>query len=311
MPVLYDDATQVENKPTNGPLSELEAYSDGVTLFFPEDLPTLDHWVAFRIAKDVKFRRDEVRKEDTEMTIILPMPQNIGTGYAAEYSNPALGPLGGFGAGLGSFARAQSGQDPSDIAEAIVNKVNSTPIQDLVSKTKYGLLNLAAQGAAEGAGALVGGLLGGLGGLGLGAAAGGAVTGALAGAGIAANPGIATLFTGVNFRTHRFSYRFVPRSKAESDKLKEIIFNFKFAMMPDYLGENHFFDYPNQFDIEFHYPKYLFDIGASVLTSFDVNYSTEGGSYFFDNEGAPVSVTIDMSFQELTIITKDKIREFK
>lgn len=309
MPVLYDDPT--ETNETTGPLSELEAYSAGLTAFFPEELPTLDHWVAFRIAKDIKFRRDEVRKEDTEVTVFLPMPSNIATAYNAEYSNPALGPAGGLGGAAGEFARSIGSGSAEDISTSIANKIKSLDPEALSASVKSGLANILSTAIESNIGSLaalaVGGPLAGV------AAAGatGVYQGALAGAGIATNPGLATLFTGTSFRTHSFSYKFVPRSTFESEKLKEIILHFKYAMAPDYLAENHFFDYPNQFDIEFHYPKFLFDIGASVLTSFTVDYSTENGSYFLDNEGAPVSVTISMTFQELTIITKDKIREFR
>jgi hypothetical protein len=78
-------------------------------------------------------------------------------------------------------------------------------------------------------------------------------------------------------------------------------------MAPGYAAEGHFFTYPEQFDIEFHYPNYLFDIGASVMTDFSVNYHSEGGSYYFDETNAPVSVTLSMTFQELTVNTKGNI----
>lgn len=297
----------LELKPVEGALAELESAKAGLTLFFPDELPSIRHWVAFRIAKNNKFRRDEVSKEDTESTIFLPMPQNIATGYAAEYSNPGVGPFGALGATIGANIRNASNQDPQQIADSLVATAKGLDYQGLLDSTKYGLLNILAQGASEGAAAIAGAVAGGIPGAGVGAAAGGVVQGALAGAGIAANPGLATLFTGVNFRTHQFSYKFVPKSEAESLKLRGVIKLLKLAMSPSYLGENHFFDYPNQFDIEFHYPDYLFDIGASVLTGFDVNYSTEGGSYF-NKDNSPVSVTMNMTFQELAIVTKQNIK---
>jgi hypothetical protein len=70
-----------------------------------------------------------------------------------------------------------------------------------------------------------------------------------------------------------------------------------------------FFDYPDEFIISF--PKnesFLFKIGTSVLTDFTVNYTPDGGSYFHEN-GAPVSVSMSLSFTELDVITKDKIAQ--
>jgi len=293
-----------------GALAELEEVTGGEQFYFPSELPSIRHWVAFRIAKNNKFRRDEVTKEDTETTIFLPVPQNIATGYSAEYSNPGLGPFGAAGAAFGARARDVSGLDAEGIANALASDIRAgaTNIDALKDQVKFGLLNILASGATEGVGALVGAATGGIFGAGAGAAAGGAAQGALAGAGIAVNPGLATLFTGVNFRTHSFSYKFIPKSSEESTELYLIINRFKSAMAPSYLGENHFFDYPNQFDIEFHYPEYLFDIGASVMTGFDVNYSTENGSYF-NKDNSPVSVTLSMTFQELTVVTKENIRD--
>ena len=92
----------LENRPPEGKLSDLEEVAGGDLYYFPQDLPSLDHWVAFRISKDVKFRRQEVRKQDTQATIILPMPSSLGTQYNAGYNVEAVGPLGDFGAGLGS-----------------------------------------------------------------------------------------------------------------------------------------------------------------------------------------------------------------
>ena len=129
----------------------------------------------------------------------------------------------------------------------------------------------------------------------------------MAAAGVARNPHMATLFTGVDFRSHSFEYKFIPKSKQESDILADIIYRLKYHMAPSYAAEGHFFNYPEQFDIEFANKKYLFDIGASVLSAFNVSYSGEGSSYFFNNEGAPVSVSLSMTFQELTINTKENI----
>lgn len=306
--IFSQSESPLKIRQAQGALAELEEATGGEQLYFPSELPSVRHWVAFRIAENNKFRRDEVTKEETVTTIFLPVPQTISTGYAAEYSNPAVGPFGAAGAAIGASAREFGGMDPQSIADALEFELKNADLNSIKDKVKFGLLNILAQGASEGVGALVGAATGGIFGAGAGAAAGGAAQGALAGAGIAANPGLATLFTGVGFRTHQFSYKFVPKSSEESTEIYLIINRFKSAMSPSYLGENHFFEYPNQFDIEFHYPEYLFDIGASVLTSFDVNYSTEGGSYF-NKDNSPVSVTMNMTFQELTIVTKENIRD--
>ena len=73
-------------------------------------------------------------------------------------------------------------------------------------------------------------------------------------------------------------------------------------------------EHPELFDIDFHYNKYLFDIAASHLVSFDVDYHGEGTPSYFGPQGtdditdvAPTSVTVSMTFQETTITTKEEI----
>ena len=69
-----------------------------------------------------------------------------------------------------------------------------------------------------------------------------------------------------------------------------------------------FFQYPDEFLITFPSDQFLFKIGTSVLTSFTVDYTPDGGSYFHVN-GAPVSVAMSLQFTELDILTKTEIGE--
>jgi len=259
-----------------GKLSELESERGfrGQLSYFPQNVESLNYWVAFRIAKDNKFRRDRVSKRQTEATIVLPMPENIQTGYNAQYANPGIGPFGAAGAALGE--NIAIGQD---VGASLSSALTNQTLEDLKSNLKSGLTNIFAGVASSELSALAGGLIGGAPGLAIGAGVGGAVQGALAGAGVALNPGLATLFEGTNFRTHSFNYKFIPRNEKEQEDLRFIVKQFKRAMSPELISEDHFFRYPNQFDIDFHFPKFYFDIGASVLTGFDVNYSTEGRNF--------------------------------
>jgi len=296
----------LENRPAQGKLSDLEEIAGGQLYYFPQDLPSLDHWVGFRISKDVQFRRDDVRKEETQATVILPMPSNLGTQYNSQYSAESIGPLGDFAAQTGANVRktAQGNMSGQQFVSSLVDSFTGPGAKQAVAG---GLANLGVQAAEEGIGTLAALATGGLGAGVAAAAATQAFKAGLAGAGIARNPHLATLFTGVNFRSHSFEYKFVPRSRFESNRLRYIIQQFKYHMAPNYDESGHFFVYPEQFDIEFHYPNYLFDIGASVLTDFSVNYHGEGASYYFDETNAPVSVSLSMTFQELTINTKQNI----
>ena len=125
----------------------------------------------------------------------------------------------------------------------------------------------------------------------------------------ARNPHIANVFTGVNFRQHSFEYKLIAKNKKESDAIRDLIHNFKYHMAPDYRASDHVFTYPSKFQILLRAGDYLFKIGDSVLTTFDVNYNGEGAPYFFEDTNAPYSVSIVMTFIEDTIVTKREIRQ--
>ena len=101
----------------------------------------------------------------------------------------------------------------------------------------------------------------------------------------------------------------IAKNKKESDTIRDMIFSFKKAMAPSYTLGDHVFQYPDQFDITLAAGNYLFKFGRSVLTQFDVNYTGEGTPAFFEETGAPYSVTLSMSFQETEIVTKREINQ--
>ena len=71
-----------------------------------------------------------------------------------------------------------------------------------------------------------------------------------------------------------------------------------------------FFNYPDEFEIDFSQPdpdvNYLFNIGNSVLSSFNINYQPDGGSHYHVN-GAPVSLGLSLNFTEIEYNTKEEI----
>ena len=272
-----------------GPTDKLNNPTAYPTLIYPNDIGDLGHYVMFRVSKEYKFRSQQISAKNTLAGICLPVPQNLQTGYNANYANEDLGALGSTAA---------------DIAQG-------KSLRDITGKEA---IDAAAQGALKMAGSeaapLIAGLLGGAGGFGAALGIGGvvpAVTGAL---GIAVNPHQALLFQGTQFRTHSFSYKFMPRSREEAETLQKIIKLFKFHMAPELRNSNHFFEYPEQFDIDFKHKDVLFDIGTSVLTGFTVDYHGEGTPSYhgLNDDVQPTSFNINMEFQEVTITTKQNIK---
>jgi hypothetical protein len=306
--------------------TSLSGLSGTNNLVFPDNLNQIDHWMVFRVNKPELRRKADFETANDIARIFLPLPDNLGTQYSQSYSNEAIG--------LAGVAGAQSGTDMMNVIDnskdfkSFVNNVGAagTAIKDGFKGGTgyYGAQALSEAGTAVGAaiGGSIGGTIGAIGG-GIGGTIGGQfVKGAIAGQGVAINPFMATLYTAPEMRTHQFSWKLVPKNPKESTRLKDIIEAFKFHSAPDMTGTNStFFQYPEQFDIDFHYDEYLYNIAPSVCTSFEVNYHGEGRAMYHEiSQGdetagtqttkAPVSVTINATFQEVAIITKKEISQF-
>ena len=113
-----------------------------------------------------------------------------------------------------------------------------------------------------------------------------------------------------------------PKNFRESITIQRIIAFFKFYSAPRFKFSNHFFDYPDQFKLQFRHPEFLFSFGDCVLTNFSVDYHGEGTPIYYDASGmsgaavptkrtlkAPAVVKISTEWQETTIVTKDVLEK--
>lgn len=312
-----------------GPLVKLEASPTYNISKFPDDIADTPYFIVFRsvnnfnvgnflgknifkktpiVGNVLKFGKVGFQASLPNKGFALPIPSNLVTSYNARYANEGLGPIGDIGRRIGQGVESPSGFNASAIQESITNAVSQANLQADDLTGSAGSLAIGAVEGGAAAAAIASKLLGG-GNLGAAGAAGltQGLRGALVGAGIARNPHLATVFTGVDFKTHQFSYKLIAKNKSESDTLRNMIRSFKYAMAPQYAVGDHIFRYPNQFDITLAAGEYLFKFGRSVLTQFDVNYNGEGTPAFFEESGAPYSVTLNMSFQETSIVTKREI----
>jgi len=126
------------------------------------------------------------------------------------------------------------------------------------------------------------------------------------------NPFRETLFESVDYRTFQFSYRFLPKTKIETDKIQAIIKTFKKHMHPELTQQKLFYIYPSEFDIKYFYKndenRYLHKFARCALTDMVVDY---GGDQFvtFDG-GAPVEIGMTLKFQELEQMTSKGITDY-
>lgn len=131
--------------------------------------------------------------------------------------------------------------------------------------------------------------------------------------GLAANPKKEQIFKGVHFRTFSFEYKFFPRSSTEAKKVMKIIQTFKYHMHPEFKDANNFvYIYPSEFDI-FYYAGGKENLNlhrhtSCVLTDMSINYTPNGMFNTFD-DGMPTQIDITLSFRELALLTKDKVKD--
>jgi hypothetical protein len=262
-------------------------------LSFPSDIS--DNYVTFSPKQRGKSKKLTPTGGPGGGGITLPIPSNMSTGYNAQYdTGTGIGVLGNFAKDVASGAQQFSGEAAGQAAVEQLKAIGLSASPEVAAMLGAGAAGMVGMGAL---------------GAGVGAALGGAARGAAVGLGIAVNPHLAVIFSGVNFRSHQFQYKFSARNSGESDALRKIIKRFKLNMVPSIDGAA-FFKYPNEFDIAFSskHEKYMFKFGTNVLTDFQINYNPDGGSYFHDN-GAPVSVSMSMTFTEIDILTQEQIED--
>jgi len=131
--------------------------------------------------------------------------------------------------------------------------------------------------------------------------------------GLAANPKKEQVFKGVDFRTFSFDYQFFPRNPQEAKNVMNIIQEFKYHMHPEFKDTNNFvYIYPSEFDIMYYANgkenKNLHRHTSCVLTEVNVNYTPNGVFTTFP-DGQPTQINLTLSFRELALLTKDKIKD--
>ena len=175
------------------------------------------------------------------------------------------------------------------------------------------------------------GLPGGMFGAGLGAAAlgPGLQKGAESALGVAQNPYMEMLFSGVGFRKYSFDFILRPKSSPEIDTVVEIIRMFRTYTKPRYTEQGlkkHFMDYPMEVGIEFltsiaygnktfaeqNYVNnpYVPKIKNCVCDNVTTNYTPQS-VWASHAAGAPVAIGLALSFQETELVMADDVFDLK
>ena len=239
-----------------------------------------------------------LRKEhfrQSKDTIALYMPPGIGASYKQTYKNSDTGT-----AGMVMQTLGMKGSDQSfvDYLKANVNSANANTLASTVGDL------LGAKGAlkvAEFTGA-------------------GDPTSQLEKMrNEAPNPALEAIFTGTDFRTFTYNFRFTPRTEREVRVVDDIVKLFKFHSAPERMfGEKvgKHLRMPAEFDIFYMYQgqqnTWYPMVHSCVCNSVNVTYGPGGESQHFrkvDGSPAPTETNMSLEFTETEIITKELVKE--
>jgi hypothetical protein len=126
------------------------------------------------------------------------------------------------------------------------------------------------------------------------------------------NPYYELLYGGPSFRTFNFNFKFTPQTAKDAKRVRDIIRTFRYHQAPeiDDTLDGRFLLYPSEFRISYlsygEDNKFINKIGRCVLTGITTNY-TGATAAAFHSDGSPISYTLDLTFKELEIVTKESI----
>ena len=131
--------------------------------------------------------------------------------------------------------------------------------------------------------------------------------------GIAVNPKKEMYFESMGFRNFSLLYKFYPRTPAEAKNLQNILYLLKFHMHPEYKSDQRYtFVYPSEFDITFYHKGnenlWVNKIATCVLTDMSVEYAPDAQWVQHDG-GIHNAINLQLTFKELSVLTKETIKE--
>jgi len=233
-------------------------------------------------------------------TIIMYMPEDISTGFKANwggkaFSNIGAGLLVGLGAGDAGSKLKSLGESASSQFDNLLPKGGAAAIQKAITKiTGDTISNNDIFGSISGA---------------------------------VLNPNVELLFDSIDMRNFNLKFKLVPRNSDESAIINEICKIFKMCTLPgrnpgkvfgfENKGTaNDFIAVPNLCQVSFmrgpkehqSLPRYK----MCAITNVDVNYTPDGAYATYadsKNPGQPVAIELAIGFQETKLVFSDEIAD--
>ena len=266
----------------------------------------IQHWISFK-AFDFKSKGSQT------LDIALYIPSDaLQTSYKSSYESAGLGAVGGAAKKASDAFQSTSGGPPGQGGRlgGIEGLKMVMAAQSSATASEAGTVSLL-KGAEKAAA------------LGL----GDTKTLMEQATGSVMNPYMVAAYKGPSdMREHKFSFKMLPQSESESKTCVKIVNSFKKAMLPSHQSNadtktapSMLFGYPDEFTIEYYIDGHalpkdkdgisnpMFNIGRSVCTACDLNYTTQDVPLFFDGTQYPVSIDMALSFMEIGIMYREKI----
>jgi len=269
-----------------------QSKSDNSILVFPMDLST--HYMAFQFYRYM-FDDNSFQERMLHNTILLPVPLQLVEAINVNYNEAALGAVGGQ---LSDLAAQADGEQidaatkgvlagAKALKNAVVDTVSGRMSLSSMLKQQNNNLGIASMGFRGGDGAVAAGLNRFF--------------------GSAPNPHITTLFQGVGLRQHQFQWKLAPGSKAESNRLGQIINSMRASMLPERGKANMTLKFPDECEIYIMGTgvDYMYHFKTAVIKSMSTNFAPDGVLSFFGETGAPTAVTLDLQLTETSIHTRE------
>ena len=131
------------------------------------------------------------------------------------------------------------------------------------------------------------------------------------------------MFEGLTRRDFSFTFTFIPKNASEASLIRQIVKEFKLHMTPEFAAQSgagisspREMNIPDVFDINYMYKGkengHLNKISTCYLTKLDVTYGGDRyTAYEPDETGSPPPqrTTLAMSFKEIELIDKERIKE--
>ena len=265
----------------------------------PEKLPsglrypysTIDNTQDFLKFTIFKYKRSGVITRDSNSlkadligNIILPIPASLADSNNADWGQSNMNFMQAAGVQLGSDMMEGKMEDAGKGVNSMVAKLKGNPL-------------VKQYFAAQAVNSIAGNM---------------SVDQVMArGSGQVLNPNMELLFKGPALRSFSYQFRFTPRFQKEAETIRTIIKAFKRNMAPESASGGANLKTPKVFEIQYlgKAQDYLNRIKLCALKTCAVNYTADG-TWATYNDGAPIAMTMDLSFTELTPVYSEDYKGY-